>query len=448
MSRRGKIRLWSFGLALALVECGFLMDMRLSLDQSGARLEYVYQRALGDLTDGVSAMGRTLEKARYAGTPSMQSALSAQLLEQSGGAKAALGSLPFSMEKTERISRFLSQVGDYALALCRKSFSGRELQRQDLEGFSTLRTYAGRLEEALTGIQARLAAEGAQIHKIESLLNNVDEIEELALLDDDFDGVAKEFADFPALLYDGPFSDHIPQREPLYLQGKEEISRERAAEKAAAFLGCEAAALEFTDEGGGQLPVFSFAREGEQIRVARQGGEIAYYKKESRGAGSLSYEEALQAAKKALEGLGLPPLQESYYVINDGLCTVNFHTEASVGREKALCYPDLIKVTVELEKGGMVEYDGTGFLMNCHKRSLPAPSLSREEAAKALSPLLQAESARLAVIPTPGLDEVLCWEFTCKGEDGRRVLCYVNAETGLEEQLYLLQADENGVLAS
>lgn len=306
MSRRGKIRLWAFGLALVFIGGGFLIDLRLSLNQSGTRLEYVYQRALGDLTDEVSGMGQTLEKARYAGTPAMQSVLSAQLLEQSGGAKAALGSLPFSMEKTERISRFLSQVGDYALALTRKSFSGKELQRQDLEGFSTLQAYAGKLEEALTGIQARLTAEGAQINRLESLLNNVDEIEELALLDDDFDSVAKEFADFPALLYDGPFSDHIPQREPLYLKGEGEISREQAGEKAAAFLGCAAGDLEFTGEGGGQLPVFSFAREGEQIRVTRQGGEIAYYKKENSGAGSLSYEEALKAAKRPWRAWGFP----------------------------------------------------------------------------------------------------------------------------------------------
>ena len=93
MSRRGKIRLWAFGLALVFIGGGFLIDLRLSLNQSGTRLEYVYQRALGDLTDEVSGMGQTLEKARYAGTPAMQSVLSAQLLEQSGGAKAALGAL-------------------------------------------------------------------------------------------------------------------------------------------------------------------------------------------------------------------------------------------------------------------------------------------------------------------------------------------------------------------
>jgi len=447
MTKTSKIRLGTFILALFLVAGGFLLDSRLALSASATRLEYVYQRALGDLTDEVGSMERTLEKTRYAGTPVMLSALSARLLEQGGSAKAALASLPFSQEKTERISRFLSQVGDYALALTRKSFSGEALGEQDFAGLGTLSEYAAKLSGALTDTQARLTAEGASIHKLESLLNNVDEIESLALLDDDFDAVAEEFAEFPALLYDGPFSDHIPQREPLHLEGAREATREEAARKAAGFLGCGVDALKPIGEGGGQLPVFIFDHEGEQIHITRWGGEIAYYKKESHGAGQLSYEEALQAAESALMGMGLPPMQESYYAISDGLCTVNFHSVARVGEEEVLCYPDLVKVTIELEKGGMVEYDSIGYLMNHHERELSTPAVAKEKAAESISPLLDVESGKLAVIPTPGLSEVLCWEFLCQSGDGRRVLSYINAETGMEEELALLQEDGHGVLA-
>ena len=447
MTKRGKVRLWAFGCALVLVGAGFLLDARLALSATGTRLEYVYQRALGDLAGYVSSMGRTLRKTQYAGTPSMYGALSAQLLEQSGGAKAAMASLPFSQEKTERISRFLSQTGDYALALARRSLSSKGVGEQELQGLASLEGYAAKLGDALGEIQARLTAEGGSIHQIENQLNNVDEIDDLALLDDGFDQVAKEFAQFPALLYDGPFSDHIPQREPLGLEGAPALSQEEAAQKAAAFLGCNLESLVYAGEGGGQLPVFSFSYEGEQVRVTQQGGEIAYYKKESHGNAALPYEEALAAAKSALRGMGLPPMEESYYVMNDGLCTVNFHTTAQAAGEGAFCYPDLVKVVVELERGGMVEYDAAGFWMNHHDRALAAPALGEGEAAESLSPLLEVEGARLAVIPTPGLDEVLCWEFSCKAGDGTRVLSYINAATGMEEQLYLLQEDGHGVLA-
>ena len=94
MKRRAKIRFITFALSLLLVGAGLLAEARLALAHSSTRLEYSYRRALGDLTDGVGGMCRTLEKAQYASTPVMQSALSAQLLEQSGSAKSAMASLP------------------------------------------------------------------------------------------------------------------------------------------------------------------------------------------------------------------------------------------------------------------------------------------------------------------------------------------------------------------
>ena len=113
-----------------------------------------------------------------------------------------------------------------------------------------------------------------------------------------------------------------------------------------------------------------------------------------------------------------------------------------------MCYPDLIKVTVELNEGSLVEYDATGYLMNHQPRGLQVPSLDKEEAKKNMSPLLREKSASLALIPTPGLHEVLCWEFHCENDRGQEFLLYLNAQSGMEEQLYLMQKTEGGTLAS
>lgn len=450
VSRRAKVRLASFSLAAFLVLGGFWLDAHLSLGASQTQLEYGYRRALGDLTDYVAGMQSTLQKARYASAASTQSAVSAELLEQSGGAKAALAALPFSHEKTERISRFLSQSGDYAMALTRKAFTGAPLDHTDLEGLSTLERYAGILSEALADLQARLTAEGADIVQSVSLLNNVEVIEQIPLLDDDFDAVAEEFSAFPALLYDGPFSDHISRREPLFLQGRESATQEEAAAQAAKLLGCPAGDLNFSGEGGGRLPVYTFTWDNSMVNITKQGGLPSYYKKAgSVSAAKLPYSQALDAAQDYLAQQGLPAMAESYYTINDGLCAINFHSLAETqDGQQVLCYPDLVKVVIELQEGGTVECDAAGYLMNHHDRQLPAPKYSREQAEQSLSPLLRAESARLAVIPTPGLSEVLCWELHCTGPQGQEVLSYINAETGLEEQFYLLQRDEHGVLAN
>lgn len=85
--------------------------------------------------------------------------------------------------------------------------------------------------------------------------------------------------------------------------------------------------------------------------------------------GVLHYEDALEKAKEFLAGLGLPAMKESYYVISDHLCTINFSYEQELEDGSVTCYPDLIKVTIELSQGGAVEYDASGYLMNHRARA-------------------------------------------------------------------------------
>lgn len=449
MRKRGKIRLSVLLSALLLVFCGLWADSRRMLDSSLMSLEYTYRRALNDLTDYVTGMRSTLQKAPYVNTAVMQNAVSAELLEQSGGAKAAMAALPFSQEKTDKISRFLSQAGDYALSLSRRSAAGQGQEDQDLENLAALEEYAGKLSDALQKAQARLSTENLSINRITSELDNVEDLSALPSLDDDFDEAAEAFAQFPSLLYDGPFSDHIQRREPLFLENRREISREEAAEKAAAFLNCSAGELEFKGEGGSQLPVFSFTCGDSHVNITKTGGQVAYFKKGGEvPSARLDYTDALIEASRMLKEMGIPSFQESYYVISDNLCTINFAGTASLQEKTVICYPDLIKVTIELNEGGMVEYDAAGYLMNRHERELTAPTLTKEQAAQSLSPRLTAKSSGLALIPTPGLGEVLCWEFRCTANtgSGQEFLVYINGETGQEEQLYLLQEDEHGIL--
>ena len=450
MKRQAKIRIFTLLLAVFCTLCGLWADTGYALNASQTALEYSYRRALGDLTDYVQEMRSVLQKAPYVNTAVMQNAVSAQLLEQSGGAKGAMAVLPFPQEQTEKISEFLSQTGSYALSLSRRSAAGGQQEDSDLEILTVLERYAGILSEALQNAQARLSTEQLSIGSVKRLLNNV---ETPALsLHDDFDEVAEAFSQFPALLYDGPFSDHIRQKEPLALQGKQEISEKGAAEIAADFLDCPMEELSSQGEGGSQLPVFSFTWEDSHVAVTKTGGEIAYFKKAGEiPASNLDYTDALLKASLLLKEMGIPAFRETWYLLNDNLCTINFAGTARFSEDddgEIICYPDLIKVVIELNEGGMVEYDATGYLMNHRERELVPPALSEADAAQSLSPRLTVESTNLTVIPTPGQDEVLCWEFRCTAKNGRTFLVYIDGETGLEEQLYLLQKDDHGVLAT
>lgn len=447
MKKRNIIRLSSFVAAVVLVLGGLAIRGYAMLDKSKTDLEYTYRRALNDLSDYIGDMEFTLKKASYANTATLQHELAAELLEKSSGAKTAMGVLPFSPEKTEKIGRFVSQIGDYAMSLSRKAAAGLEVTEEEVNNLLTMRDYTIKLSEALEEIQAHLSIEKAQVGKTKALLNNVDEIDNLPSFDDSLDDVAKEFNEFPTMLYDGPFSDHILQQTALYLEGKEEVTREQAAEKAAEFIGCSVNDLK---DGGTQentLAAYVFDVDTSRILVSKVGGEIAYFTKDMDIAESnLQYEQALEKAKEFLKTQGIENTAESYYVVNDNTCTINLAYQY-VGDTEIISYPDLLKVKVSLSDGEILEYDPIGYLMNHHERDFAASVLSAEQAQEKLSSFLTVESSALCIIPTPGLNELTAYEFKCKDNEGTDILIYVNAETGMEEQLFILTYSDNGILA-
>ena len=52
----------------------------------------------------------------------------------------------------------------------------------------------------------------------------------------------------------------------------------------------------------------------------------------------------------------------------------------------------------------------------------------------------------MALVPSDGKYERLCYEFKCQDENERHCIIYVNAETGEQEKILILIEDETGAL--
>ena len=100
-------------------------------------------------------------------------------------------------------------------------------------------------------------------------------------------------------------------------------------------------------------------------------------------------------------------------------------------------------VANELKRMG---FDAKGFLVNHYDRDIPEAEISQSCARESVSPRLEIVSGRLALIPTDGLEEKLCYEFRCRAENGRNVLVYINAQTAEEEQILILVESKSGTL--
>ena len=115
-------------------------------------------------------------------------------------------------------------------------------------------------------------------------------------------------------------------------------------------------------------------------------------------------------------------------------------------QDDVTAYTDLIKVSVALDNGEVIGFDTRGYLTNHQERTITKPKLSLEEARKSVSSNLKIKKEKLAIIPSTSLQEKLCYEFYCMGENEETILVYVNASTGVEEEILILLIGENGTL--
>jgi hypothetical protein len=387
------------------------------------QLNYNYTRSISDLNDSVDTIETTLNKAVYANTATQQNGLAAKLMQQTSIAKASVAVLPTTGNSLDKVSKFITQVGDFAMSLSAKVSAHQKITDKEYQSMLDLEKSAKTLQGSLLGIHPDLETP-----------------EYTAALEK----TAGDITDFPTLIYDGPFSDHINQMKPKLTQGKTAILQGNAQNAAADFLAITQDKLTHTQDTAGNLPTYNFTGNSGALRISvtKAGGYISSMENTREvNAENLTYEDASKKARDFLNGRDIVNMKESYYVINDGICIINY----AYMQGNIICYPDLVKVSVALDTGEIVGFDSVGYIMNHTGRDL-TEKLTVDEAEKSVSSRLKIQKRGLALIPTPGLNEVMCYEFNCTGQDNDRVLVYINANTGYEEQILILQSSDNGVL--
>ena len=448
--RKKRVRVISGIAAAFLIVSGFALKEYSRAARFEQLLESNYTHAFYELTGAVSELDTALQKAQYAATPVMLSVLCTDIYGKAVCAQMALGELPNSDTLLEQTSAFLARTGDYAFSASRASIS----KTNDLSAVHTtlhaLGTASSALSAALLDIQSDLSGGSISIDRLlhaEEILARHTKDGQAAQGGTSFQNMEADFPETPALIYDGPFSEHLSNRTPRALEGLSMVSRDEARAAAADFLGLYPGVLRPADAGGGVLPVWCFtaAVDGGEIyiEVTQQGCKVLSLLSSSVITdSSLSVQQARAIAKTFLARQGYENMAESYYINYGNVLLVNY---APVDNG-VICYPDLIKVSVALDSGRVIGFESHGWVMNHTSRSFPAAAISVDTARTVVSPDLEILSHQMALIPTGGQYEVLCHEFKCRTPQDTHIIVYVNAATGNEEQILLLLEDENGTL--
>lgn len=413
-------------------------------------IENNYNRAFHELVNYVDDIDTLLQKSMLVSSATQISTISSELFRQTTAAKACLGQLPISEVQLENTEKFLSQIGDFTYMLSQNSINNKDINEEEYKTLEKLSGYAQQLNSNLVKMQQDIYDGNINFATIKEKSANYLDNSASAKGGDiisGFEEVEKEFHEYPSLIYDGPFSEHIQNLKPALLEGKESINSDKGLEIARNFLGDRGQNLVFSGESENTpIPAYSYSSKYEDreiyISISKKGGYPVYFiDTKTPGPVALDFSQAIQKAKEFLTQKGYTSLTESYYEKSDGIATINFaYTQSDI-----ICYSDLIKVKVSLDDGEIVGMEAHGYIMNNRHRDFQEIKISKDEAIKLINPHLSVSYSGLCLIPKDSKKEVLCYEF--KGNhNGKNFLIYINTENGYEEQILMLIESEDGIL--
>ena len=423
--------------ALAALLAGvlaFSSAQTLRLNEANARLNAVVQKAFYETCELTEGMSVNFRKLLVAGETGQMQALLNETALQTQGALSNLALLPLGQETVSATLKFINQAGDFASALSVRLGNGGELTPEDYAALE-------RLSETAAAFSVRMGR----------LLDRYEGGE--AVFDISEDGTGEESlypitgpaTDYPALLYDGPFSDGRTDGEFKLLAGLAQVDEAAARQALVAFVGQQAADVRFTGESEIPVDCYEYAlRLGDyslSAGVTRAGGQLLYLLCDSAVEDvNLTDRQAVDAARAFLLSRGYGEMEMSYSSRFGGIMTVNF---AAV-QNGVVLYPDLVKVQVSMADGAIIGLEAANYLMNHVPRALELPALTEQDAAQRIGGALTPVATRLCVIPE-NTSEYLCYEVTAtSGSD--TFLVYIDAMSGIERRLMQVIADDNGSL--
>ena len=414
--------------------------------------ENQYNRAFLDLTGYVDDLEVLLAKSLVTSTPKSTSAMLEEVWRQSNLAQENMGQLPVSPPILEKTSNYLTQVGDLAYALNTKTLNGTALSDKEYDSLNKLHGFAISLQKSLHGIESQINA--GKMNWGEATARAVKAVSVAKSNDpqtSSIENIDKNFQEYPSLIYDGPYSDHMLKAKPLGLKSNK-VSAEEAKKIAKKFIGEDRVQeiQQLDSNEVGVIKTFRFKvlyknstdEQGAEINITQQGGQV-YWMLRNRdfGKDTLNMDEAKKKASAFLNKNGFKNMKDTYYQKTDGTAVICY----AYSQDDTMIYPDLVKVKIALDNGEIVGIESKGYLYNHRTREIPKAKLTVEQARNQINKKLKITSEGKAIIPTDFKTEKYCYEFI--GEIGERhFIIYINATTGAEEDLLMLLEDDNGTL--
>lgn len=418
-------------------------------ETAAATIENDASRAFYELMDSVDELTVLSSKAIVVSDNDNRARLYSEMSSYAYVAQENLSMLPIYNGTLARTQQFLNQMGDFSYSLIAKAARGEELTASELETLKTLNADVTDIAKSLHELESN-SNDYFSYDAIQAASKSIadGDYENAGLAVSSLNTINDGLSSTPTLIYDGPYSDDLENKEPVTLEG-EEIDWTTAKEKAKAIFGdtytYDAYGKSSKSAGIAVYTVSILRSENDEtpfayFDISITGGYAVQYTADTEeGEQAISIDEALKNSDAFMETFGYTDMKAGYYLIENNILTVNYTYDLN----GVAVYPDMIKISVDMASGEIVGLDAKSYLENHVERSLPTLILTEDAAREHLAAGITPLSCQRVIIPKDTGDEVYCYEFRFK-ENDTEYLMYINAETGKEEDVLIVKDNESG----
>lgn len=404
------------------------------------KLESSYQKSFSELITNVNTIEIDMSKALVTMDNDKKQELYQKINQQCSLCAVNLSNLPVNHQSIVETTKFVNQLGGFSYYLSQKLKTGGEMTEADNTSINELYNWCVYVQAVINDYAN--SQDGSfnilQSTEIGNTNSNFDQM---------FANTSATGTEFPTLIYDGPFSDSIKNKQILGLEDFT-VSQEEAQQVIEkAFKEYNIKNLTFNNLVEGKFRSYNFAFETAHRKyyadVTEKGGLLLSVSSIGElSTDVLSLEQAEKEAELFAKNLGLNEMKSVWATNLDGIAYVNLVPVIN----NVMIYPDMIKAKVSLDTGSVLGWEARSYAYNHNLRDDFNFIVSETDARKMVSPELSILSIKKCIIPQDYGTEQLCYEYKCT-YNNYTYYVYVSGKTGLEiETLRVIKTSSGNLL--
>lgn len=401
-------------------------------------LENSYKKSFFELLDNVKDIETNLNKSLVSNNESLQENYMQLACDNCKYAQNNFSTLPISINTVEDGVKFINQIDGYVSSLIRQDGS---LTTDQKDKIRELLEIIAELKTAVNDIVIDLQ-EGYSI-----LGNSIPDSEGLTDFSSSFEGWSSDSISYPSMIFDGPFSDSLFDKDINGLPETEVTETQARTVVDTALADYGIVNVIYSGETNGNFVTYDYELYTNDqtyfAQVTKRGGfllTLSSYASESETVTN-DIDECIVISTDFATSLGITDMEEVWNETKLGIAFINLAPVIN----GITYYPDLIKVKVDMNTGLIIGWEAQNYAYNHITRTNTTASVGATEARDLLDLALNIVSQKLCIIPLDYGGEVLSYEFECEYY-GSTYYVYINAINGVEEKVMQVVTTDEGEL--